>query len=135
MFLNLPIQCSSNDGLNVIITAPLYFLAASGDNYMVPVGATSDGASTPHEIWPLLPPFGVYWPAAVLHDAAYRNTLMVKRANAGFSDWALAALPRDRCDDLLKEAMRDLGVSEADIVEIYEGVHLCGEDSFVGDRK
>lgn len=38
------------------------------DGTVIPKGFITDGASTPIFIWPILPPIGKYFPAAVLHD-------------------------------------------------------------------
>jgi len=73
----LPFQVSSVDGRNFVLLADAFYTSADGARYCLPAGAASDGASTPPEVWPLMPPFGKYWPAAYLHDAAYRNTLRV----------------------------------------------------------
>lgn len=95
------------------------YTSKTGMVITVPVGATSDGASTPREIWSFIPPFGTYWMAAFLHDYLYRST----------------DLPKDVCDDLLKEAMEDLCVDWIERDEIFEGVHVGGQSSFDEDRK
>ena len=94
------------------------FTSKMGMVITVPVGATSDGASTPREIWSFIPPFGVYWMAAFLHDYLYRST----------------DLPKDICDALLLEAMEDLCVDLPERFAIYHGVTLGGESSFVSNR-
>ncbi|MDE2097293.1 MAG: DUF1353 domain-containing protein [Patescibacteria group bacterium] len=119
------------DGRNFTLLSPTDYLATDGTLYRIPVGATSDGASTPPALWPVLPPFGRYWRAAVLHDAAYRGTL--ERQVDGV--WESANLPKAACDELLKEAMEGLGVDKAQVLEIYEGVHLGGGTAFAVDRK
>lgn len=85
----------------------------------MPVGTVSDGASTPREIWDLIPPFGSYWRATYLHDYLYRLT---KR-------------DRKECDDILLEAMKDIGVPLLLRDAIYEGVRLGGSWAFDDDRK
>lgn len=129
-FQNLPFQVATVDGRNFNLLANIYFTAKDGKRYCIPTGASSDGASTPPEIWTLMPPFGRYWPAAFLHDAAYRNTLLMWNGSA----WVKAELPKAICDDLLKEAMESLGVGFAEREAIYEGVVLGGKSSFDSDR-
>jgi hypothetical protein len=112
------LKVSTADGRNFVLLEEFSYRANSGEVITVPVGATSDGASTPPEIWPTIPPFGRYWKAAFLHDYLYRCTQR----------------PKAECDGLFKEAMVSLGVNgiEADI--IYAGVDLLGQRSFDADR-
>lgn len=102
----------------MILLDSFSYTSKTGQVITVPVGATSDGASTPREIWSFIPPFGTYWMAAFLHDYLYRST----------------DLPKDACDDLLEEAMEDLCVDMIERDAIYDGVTVGGEDSFVSDR-
>ncbi len=144
-FQNLPFKVSSVDGRNFVLLADVFYTSAEGARYCLPAGAASDGASTPPEVWPLMPPFGKYWPAAYLHDAAYRNTLLVWNGfplapgQAGRPDlpsggWVRAALPKAKCDALLLEAMASLGVAGGERRMLYEGVLLGGTSSFDQDR-
>ena len=148
-FQNLPFKVSSVDGRNFVLLADVFYISADGTRYCLPAGASSDGASTPPEVWPILPPFGKYWPAAYLHDAAYRNTLLVyahpSRPSSvalappsptplGEGIWVRAALAKEKCDALLLEAMESLGVGVVERQTIYEGVVLGGAASFDQDR-
>lgn len=118
MFTGLPLKVSSLDGHNFVLLEPFSFTRPDGSIITVPAGSESDGASTPRAIWPTMPPFGIYWPAAYLHDWAYR-----------YSD-----LDKATCDNLLMEGMRALNVSETERILIYEGVHLAGQEAFNADR-
>lgn len=118
---------STSDGRNFVLLNSVVFIAKDGTKWTIPAGATSDGASTPRFTWDVLPPFGVYWRAAVLHDAAYRGTLLDAEGGE-------ANLPKDKCDDLLMEAMELCGVSEADRWVIYRGVKDAGGAAFAEDR-
>ena len=118
------------DGRNFTLLADVYYTGADGVRYCVPAGATSDGASTPAAVWPLLPPFGLYWPAAYLHDAAYRNSLLAWNGAA----WLPAALSKEKCDALLLEAMQSLGVPDIEAGTIYDAVVMAGRTSFEKDR-
>ena len=129
-FQNLPLKVSSLDGRNFVLLADAFYVAGDGTRYCLPAGASSDGASTPPEVWPLLPPFGKYWPAAYLHDAAYRNRLLVWNG----LDWSPAALAKAKCDALLLEAMESLGVGLVERRTLYEGVVIGGTSSFEQDR-
>lgn len=111
-------RVSSADGRNFTLLDAVAFTAASGEIITIPAGAQSDGASTPPEVWPLIPPFGKYWRAAYLHDFLYRYTTR----------------PKAECDRLLLEAMASLGVGEVERYTIFEAVNRFGQAAFDGDR-
>lgn len=123
---------ATSDGRNFTFTAPVTYCARDGRLFRIPEGATTDGASTPPILWQTLPPFGAYWRAAALHDAAYRNTL--QKQNDTGTDWIAANLTKDECDALLLEAMELDGVDAVQRDAIYEGVHLGGFEAFKEDR-
>jgi hypothetical protein len=50
-----------------------------GERVCVPEGFVSDGASVPRWFWRMLPPFGLYLRAAILHDWLYRSGWCSKR--------------------------------------------------------
>lgn len=112
------LKCETSDGRMFTLLEPLVYTAKSGEVIIVPVGATTDGASTPKVIWNIIPPFGTYWLAAVLHDYLYRVTKRLK----------------NECDSLLLEAMESMGVDLVLREAIYEGVHFGGQVSFDEDR-
>ncbi len=126
-FQSIIFEVATEDGRNFKLMKPVTYIALDGTVFVIPKGASTDGASTPAELWPLIPPFGNYWPAAFLHDAAYQNTLELTNGNK-------ANLPKDRCDDLLKEAMISLGVPVYLVQEIYDGVKFGGWSAFREDR-
>lgn len=117
-FQQIDLAIRTRDGRNGKSLEPLVYVTLDGETLIVPMGSGSDGASTPRFIWTIIPPFGVYWLAAFLHDWLYRYS----------------KLPRWRCDQLLYEAMRSLGVEHAEAWAIYEGVHLGGQKPFDDDR-
>lgn len=121
----------TEDGRNCILLNPVPYNSIAGKRYVLPRYATSDGASTPPELWITLPPFGSYWKAAYLHDCAYHNTLLWYDDGG---DLVRPALCKSECDLLLKEAMQLLGTHEITATEIYEGVRLGGQSSYDGDR-
>jgi hypothetical protein len=117
------------DGHNFFLLENAIYISKNGTTYILPKGATSDGASTPQALWSTgLAPFGTYWKAAYLHDCAYRNTLLLADgktpANLSFED----------SNNLLKEAMELSGDGDLTIFNIYEGVALGGKSSFDNDR-
>jgi hypothetical protein len=57
------------DGRKVTLIEPYAFVDPSGQEWDVPAGAETDGASVPSAFWALYPPFtGNYRSAAVIHD-------------------------------------------------------------------
>ena len=120
----------TRDGRNVVLQEPLDLVADGSTRYRVPAGAASDGASTPPALWPFLPPFGGYWLAAVVHDAAYRGTLLKFSGNA----WVPAMLSKAESDNLLFDLMVACSVPEATRNTIFEGVSVGGWKAFRNDR-
>lgn len=118
MFSTDSLKVQTSDGRNFILLEPFSYVTSAGVTINVPVGATSDGASTPPELWPTIPPFGKYWMAAFLHDYLYRCT----------------QLPKTECDSIFKDAMLSLGVTVLEAITIYEGVNVFGTSSFDSDR-
>lgn len=118
-FAKTTLDVRTSNGRDVTLLEPLVYTAKSGEVITAPVGTVSDGASTPRVIWQVIPPFGPYWMATVLHDYLYRLTKQ----------------PRDYCDNMLMEAMESLGVEFLLREAIYEGVHLGGEVAFNDDRR
>ena len=112
------ISCKTGDGRNFTNLEPFSYTAKNGINYTVPVGSTTDGASTPSALWATIPPFGKYWLSAWLHDYFYRSTQIAK----------------ELADELLFEAMLSEGVSMIEAKIIYEGVKLGGLSAFRKDR-
>lgn len=82
----------------------------SRDVIRVPVGFTTDFASTPPCIWPLFPPWGKYGKAAVVHDYLYWVKLKTRK----------------EADDIFREAMVILGVSRMKVFLMYWAVRLFG---------
>lgn len=119
MFSTDIFKVSTPDGRNFVLLEPFSYTTQAGLLIVVPIGSTSDGASTPPEIWPTIPPFGKYWKAAFLHDYLYRNT----------------QYPKVLCDSIFKEAMLSLGIEFFEAQTIYEGVNLFGTGSFNQDRR
>jgi hypothetical protein len=57
------------DGRKVMLLEPYAFVDPTGEEWDVPTGYQTDGASVPAALWALYPPFtGNYRQAAVIHD-------------------------------------------------------------------
>lgn len=119
MFSTDTLKVETADGLNMVLLESFTYTRSDGKTITVPVGTTSDGASTPNIIWPTFPPFGLYWKAAFLHDYLYRDT----------------GEEKEFCDDTFLEAMESLGVSGIVAHTMYEGVSLLGWHAFSEDRE
>lgn len=119
-FLEKTILSESSDGRNDVLARALNYTSRVGELIIVPVGASTDGASIPRFLWSILPPVGAdYWMPAVLHDWLYRRTQRAKGA----------------CDKLLLEAMLDHGVNKFKAEVIYCGVKYGGFLAFRDCRK
>lgn len=82
----------------------------SGDRIDVPVGFQTDFATVPRLFWIVLPKWGKYGNAAVIHDWLY---------------WTQAR-SRRRADDIFLEAMGVLGVRRVTRYAMYWAVRLFG---------
>ena len=84
----------------------------------IPAGFVTDLASIPRLFWNILPPFGKYTEAAVVHDWIYRNH----------------AYPRAICDAILLEAMQLCGVGWFQRQLIYRNVRAFGWSAWSAER-
>jgi hypothetical protein len=82
----------------------------SGDTIDVPIGFRTDFASVPRLFWMVLPPWGKYGNAAVIHDYLY---------------W-VQTRPRPAADAILLEAMGVLEVSAWQKYPMYWAVRCFG---------
>lgn len=87
----------------------------SGELVYVPAGYLTDGASVPRFLWGLIPPWGSYGQAAVVHDILCEYLSITK-------DGQPQPISRARCDEILLEAMEALGVPRAKRYAIYLAV-------------
>jgi len=98
---------SMPDGRRVKLAMPF-----SADGVTVPAGFVTDFATIrPRILWPILPPWGRYSPAAVIHDWLYLN-------NGGRT--------RKAVDDLFLAHMTELGALRWQRTIIYLGIRLGG---------
>jgi hypothetical protein len=98
------------DGRNWRVESPFGYLTSWNFHFTVPVGFKTDLASIPRLFWNILPPFGKYTEAAVLHDWLYRTHLV----------------PRPDADQVLLEAMALCHVPRWQCAVIYGAVRLFG---------
>jgi hypothetical protein len=82
----------------------------------VPAGYLSDGASVPRVFWELIPPWGPYGQAAVVHDMLCEYLTVFK------GDGTPVSITRKHADNILKEAMLALGVPNIERWAIYNAV-------------
>ena len=86
----------------------------SGDSVVVPVGFVTDFASIPKIFWSILPNWGPYGKAAIIHDYLYFSHNRTK----------------DEADNIFLEGMLVLGVPPWKANIIYQSVHFFGESSY-----
>ena len=91
----------------------------SGDKITVPKGFTTDFASIPRLFWSILPPWGKYGKAAVIHDYLY---------------WE-AERPRKDADKIFLEAMTVLSVNYFYRNIMYRAVRMFGSHAYNRRRK
>ena len=61
------------DGRTVMLVSPLIVMDSEGNLHEVPAGVTTDFASVPRLFWRMIPPWGRYSIAAVVHDYLYQT--------------------------------------------------------------
>ena len=96
----------------------------SGDTITVPAGFVTDFASTPVSIWWLIPPWGVYGKAAIVHDYLYQNhgyDTYVDRVPVGFK-----LVSRETADRIFWEAMGVLEVASWRRTLMFWAVRIFG---------
>jgi hypothetical protein len=99
------------DGERFVLLARLvYHSEALNMSWSIPEGFQTDLASIPRLLWALLPKTGAYDRAAVVHDYLYFHN----------------GVTRGQADGVLREAMKDLGVSWITRQTIWAGVRSGG---------
>ena len=96
-----------------------YFIGDKGSDtwVVVPLGYLTDGASVPRIFWNLIPPWGKYGQAAILHDylCEFLEVTYLGKPKS---------ITRKECDQILLEAMIVLGVPAPTRLTIYAAVSL-----------
>jgi hypothetical protein len=91
----------------------------SGNSIEVPLGFMTDFASVPRPLWAILPIWGKYGNAAVIHDYCYW-------------DQSRSRLEADR---IFREAMEVLQVPRCQIRILYYAVRLGGGLAWAGNKR
>lgn len=91
----------------------------SGETIDVPLGFKTDFTSVPRPLWWLLPQWGKYGNAAVIHDFCYWDQ----------------KYSRKRADEIFKEGMKVLKVKGWQVQAIYYAVHWFGFFAWNGNKK
>jgi len=87
----------------------------------VPEGFTTDFASIPRVLWGILPPFGKYTSAAVIHDYLYKNPTLLHPKILREMD-----LTRHECDAIFEELLIKSTCKKWKRIAMYWGVVLGG---------
>jgi hypothetical protein len=110
------------DGKTWVIGRPFGYdvgSEGSGETIEVPVGFQTDFASVPRPFWWLLPRWGRYGNAAVIHDYCY---------------WE-QRYTRKRADEIFREAMRVLQVRSWQVFLMYQAVRWFAGGAWAGNQK
>jgi len=91
----------------------------SGNSIDVPIGFMTDFASVPRPLWVILPRWGKYGNAAVIHDYCYWNQ----------------SRSRKESDRIFLEAMGVLGVPAPTVFIMYWAVRLGGWCAWSGNKR
>lgn len=102
------------DGRRARLIEPLICWLPGGYSMKVPVGFETDFASIPRIFWRVLPPWGRYSGASVVHDWLYRER----------------KLPRKNADQLFIALMQSSGCNAVERVAMYAAVRLFGGFSY-----
>lgn len=98
------------ESIRYLVPFPVVRTAPGPSEIIVHAGFETDLASIPRLFWPILPPFGRYAAAAVVHDYLYQ-------AHEG---------SRTHADLVFLAAMRELGVATWKRAVLYQAVRLFG---------
>lgn len=106
-----------NDDYSRVVKGFRYFLGEkNSDRWVdVPIGYLTDGASVPRVFWSLIPPWGAYGQAAVLHDWLCENPYF-------HTPGGKVTIDRATVDGVLYEALEVLQVHPAIRTTIKLGV-------------
>lgn len=103
----------------VVSNSFIYYLGEKGSNRWVevPLGYLTDGASVPRIFWNIIPPWGRWGQAAIVHD--YLCEYLKVKTPEGECD-----ITRKECDDIFLEAMIVIGVPPGKAKMIHSSVAL-----------
>lgn len=101
----------------------------SARSVRVPAGFVTDFASIPKILWNILPPWGKYGKAAVIHDYMYTAHKVSFEDETG--NVSLVDIERKQADDVFLEAMKVLGVGVVTRYAMYYAVRVFGHRPWV----
>lgn len=117
----------SKDGRQLwALTVPLTYRTHAGDTITAPAGMVTDLASIPRMVSPVLAPDGPYVEAAVIHDFLYRSSGTCTWKKHPTSCSRKAPYARNEADDILDQAMADIGVTAWQRWLVWSGVRAGG---------
>lgn len=102
------------NGRSAVLIRPFLVKTKSGKLIEVPAGFQTDFASVPRLFWRLIPPWGPYSPAAVVHDYLY----------------ATGIVSRKEADQIFLELMTRLGVAPWRRNVMYAAVRVAGASRY-----
>ena len=120
-FTNPLVVSPLSDGRRWTLVVPFEYHVGelgSGEVIKAPEFFITDFASIPRLFWSILPPWGRYGKAAIIHDYCYRSHLY----------------DRLRCDEIFLEAMGVLGVRPWTRRIIFRAVRIFGALAYYGVR-
>ncbi len=127
-FLTPLVVTPLDDGINWQVDKPFEYRIGgemSSEVITVPVGFITDFASIPQIFWNILPPWGTYGKAAVIHDMLYKSQGLVGKYS----------YTRKQCDLIFLEAMIVLNVSKFKRWLIYYAVRWFGQAAWNADAE
>jgi len=107
------------DGRNARLFKNFRVKISDRQTVVVPKGFVTDFASVPRLFWRIVPPWGVYSPAAVVHDYLYHN----------------GALSRKESDRIFLKLMKRLDVPLWKRTVMYLAVRLFGWSAWSNCRR
>ena len=118
-FTDAPLLQPLADGCNWELHEKFGFWTPRTGLIMVPAGFVTDLASIPRLFWNILPPFGKYTRAAIVHDWLYRTQMRT----------------RETADRVLWDGMVACGVPWWQRVIIYQNVRWFGFAAWADDSR
>lgn len=106
-------------GRRATLTKPFVCVVDKDLTIVVPAGFSTDFASVPRIFWSILPPWGPYAPAAIVHDYLYVTGI----------------IPKKQADDIFLKIMKNLKVSKWKRNTMYQAVKLGGGEAWDEYRK
>jgi hypothetical protein len=124
-FLETEIATRSSNGRDDRLLDRLHFRDIDGTLYQIPAGSETDGGSTPRLAWliPGFEPTGTHWFDWILHDSAYRQTLLVRRH---IITWLPARLTRLEADQILIRSLRIRGMDPIRRALVWSALRAAG---------